>query len=71
MVNNQTGELLAMKELILHPGDHRAVKSVAEELQIFEGIQHKHLVRYYGVEIHRVISINKSKKTALTFKLLK
>ncbi|XP_066591714.1 mitogen-activated protein kinase kinase kinase 4 [Prorops nasuta] len=52
-VNNQTGELLAMKEVQLQPGDHRAIRRVAEELQIFEGIQHKHLVRYYGLEIHR------------------
>lgn len=54
VVNNQTGELLAMKEVQLQPGDHRAIRRVAEELQIFEGIQHRHLVRYYGLEIHRV-----------------
>lgn len=54
VVNNQTGELLAMKEIQLQPGDYRAIQRVAEELQIFEGIQHKNLVRYYGVEIHRV-----------------
>lgn len=54
VVNNQTGELLAMKEVQLQPGDHRAIRRVAEELQIFEGIQHQYLVRYYGLEIHRV-----------------
>lgn len=54
IVNNQTGELLAMKEVQLQPGDNRAIRRVAEELQIFEGIQQKHLVRYYGLEIHRV-----------------
>ncbi|XP_011882090.1 PREDICTED: mitogen-activated protein kinase kinase kinase 4 isoform X2 [Vollenhovia emeryi] len=53
VVNNQTGELLAMKEVQLQPGDHRAIRRVAEELQIFEGIQHQYLVRYYGLEIHR------------------
>ncbi|KOC71052.1 Mitogen-activated protein kinase kinase kinase 4, partial [Habropoda laboriosa] len=53
IVNNQTGELLAMKEVQIQPGDHRAIRRVAEELQIFEGIQHEHLVRYYGLEIHR------------------
>ncbi|XP_050476898.1 mitogen-activated protein kinase kinase kinase 4 [Bombus huntii] len=53
IVNNQTGELLAMKEVQFQPGDHRAIRRVAEELQIFEGIQYKHLVRYYGLEIHR------------------
>ncbi|CRK88476.1 CLUMA_CG002214, isoform A [Clunio marinus] len=29
------------------------IKKVAEELKIFEGIHHRHLVKYYGVEIHR------------------
>ncbi|KAE8752458.1 hypothetical protein FOCC_FOCC000930 [Frankliniella occidentalis] len=52
-VNNQTGELMAMKEVQLQPNDHRTIKKIAQELAIFEGIQHKHLVRYYGVEIHR------------------
>ncbi|XP_026827017.1 mitogen-activated protein kinase kinase kinase 4 isoform X1 [Ooceraea biroi] len=53
VVNNQTGELLAMKEVQLKPGDHAAIRNTAEELQIFEGIQHPHLVRYYGLEIRR------------------
>lgn len=53
-VNNSTGELMAMKEILITPGETRAIRRVAEELKIFEGIQHKHLVRYYGVEIHRV-----------------
>lgn len=43
-----------MKEVQFQPGDHRAIRRVAEELEIFEGIQYKHLVRYYGLEIHRV-----------------
>ena len=46
-----------MKEVQLQPGDHRAIRRVAEELQIFEGIQYKHLIRYYGLEIHRVSCI--------------
>lgn len=54
VVNNQTGELLAMKEVQLKPGDHGAIRNAAEELQIFEGIKHPHLVRYYGLEIRRV-----------------
>lgn len=52
-VNNSTGELMAMKEIPIQPGETRAIKNVAEELKIFEGISHKHLVKYYGVEIHR------------------
>lgn len=52
-VNNSTGELMAMKEITIQPGENRAIQKVAEELKIFEGITHKHLVKYYGVEIHR------------------
>nr|CAH0104726.1 unnamed protein product [Daphnia galeata] len=52
-VNNKTGELMAMKEIALQPNDHRTIRSVADELHIFEGIHHPHLVRYYGLEIHR------------------
>lgn len=53
-VNNETGELMAMKEIQLQPFDHKAIRNVAVELRIFEGINHENLVRYYGVEIHRV-----------------
>ncbi|XP_050436636.1 mitogen-activated protein kinase kinase kinase 4 isoform X2 [Adelges cooleyi] len=52
-VNNETGELMAMKEIQLQPFDHKAIRNVAVELKIFEGIVHENLVRYYGVEIHR------------------
>lgn len=52
-VNNSTGELIAMKEIHLQPNDHRAVKETIDEIKTFEGIKHKNLVRYYGVEIHR------------------
>ncbi|XP_044726764.1 mitogen-activated protein kinase kinase kinase 4 isoform X2 [Chrysoperla carnea] len=52
-VNNETGELLAMKEITLQPNDHKMIKRVAEEIKTFEGIKHEHLVRYFGVEIHR------------------
>lgn len=53
-VNNSNGELMAMKEITIQPNETRAIKKVAEELKIFEGISHKFLVKYYGVEIHRV-----------------
>ena len=52
-VNNSTGELIAMKEIHLQPNDHRAVKETIDEIRTFEGIKHKNIVRYYGVEIHR------------------
>lgn len=45
---------MAMKEIQLQPNDHRTIRRVAEELKTFEGIHHQALVRYYGVEIHRV-----------------
>jgi mitogen-activated protein kinase kinase kinase 4 len=53
-VNNSNGELMAMKEIPIQAGETGTIRRVAEELKIFEGIHHKHLVRYYGVEIHRV-----------------
>uniref|UniRef100_A0AAG5CX85 Mitogen-activated protein kinase kinase kinase 4 n=1 Tax=Anopheles atroparvus TaxID=41427 RepID=A0AAG5CX85_ANOAO len=52
-VNNSTGELMAMKEIAIQPGETAAIRKVAEELKIFEGINHRHLVKYYGVEVHR------------------
>ncbi|KAH8353846.1 hypothetical protein KR084_008487 [Drosophila pseudotakahashii] len=52
-VNNNTGELMAMKEIAIQPGETRALKNVAEELKILEGIKHNNLVRYYGIEVHR------------------
>ncbi|KAI5740029.1 hypothetical protein M8J77_026399 [Diaphorina citri] len=53
-VNNETGELVAMKEIQLHKqNDARFVKDMLVELRILEGINQKNLVKYYGVEIHR------------------
>lgn len=45
---------MAMKEIAIQPGETKAIRNVAEELQIFEGISHKQLVKLYGVEVHRV-----------------
>lgn len=42
-----------MKEIAIQPGETAAIRKVAEELKIFEGINHRHLVKYYGVEVHR------------------
>lgn len=64
-VNNNTGDMMAVKEIPLQHNDNVTVKRVAEELKILEGIVHDNLVRYYGVEIHKVcmtvIFANKSK----------
>jgi mitogen-activated protein kinase kinase kinase 4 len=53
-VNNSTGELMAMKEIPIQAGETETIENVAKELKIFEGISHRHLVKYYGVEVHRV-----------------
>ena len=52
-INNETGDIMAMKEIPLQHNDHKTLKSVAEELRIFESIHHPHLVKHFGVEIHR------------------
>ena len=50
-INNETGDIMAMKELPLQPNDHKTLRNVAEELRIFESIRHKHLINHYGVEV--------------------
>ncbi|XP_053605518.1 mitogen-activated protein kinase kinase kinase 4 isoform X2 [Plodia interpunctella] len=53
VVNTESGQLLAMKELSVGAGDRRALQRAANELRVLEGIVHPHLVRYYGCELHR------------------
>lgn len=53
-VNINTGDMMAVKEITLHHNDSTTVKRAAEEMKILEGIVHDNLVRYYGVEIHKV-----------------
>jgi mitogen-activated protein kinase kinase kinase 4 len=53
-VNNKTGEMMAVKELPLQHNDTHTIKRVGEEMKILEGIVHRNLVRYYGVEVHKV-----------------
>ncbi|XP_061167485.1 mitogen-activated protein kinase kinase kinase 4-like [Saccostrea echinata] len=52
-VNMDNGELMAMKEMKFQANDHQALKELADEIILFEGIQHPNLVKYYGVEVHR------------------
>ncbi|XP_021362862.1 mitogen-activated protein kinase kinase kinase 4-like isoform X2 [Mizuhopecten yessoensis] len=52
-VNMDTGELMAMKEMKFQINDHQALKEIADEITLFEGILHPNLVKYYGVEVHR------------------
>lgn len=54
VVNTESGQLLAMKELSVGAGDRRALQRAANELRVLEGVLHPHLVRYYGCELHRV-----------------
>ncbi|XP_059054554.1 uncharacterized protein LOC131848650 [Achroia grisella] len=53
VVNTESGQLLAMKELSIGAGDRRAIQRAANELRVLEGVVHPHLVRYYGCELHR------------------
>jgi mitogen-activated protein kinase kinase kinase 4 len=56
-VNLKTGELMAMKVISFQPNDHKTIKEIADEIRTFEGIHDESLVRYYGVEVHRVSRI--------------
>ena len=58
-INNETGDIMAMKELPLQPNDHKTLRNVAEELRIFESIRHKHLINHYGVEVGRLRTSSK------------
>ncbi|CAL1534129.1 unnamed protein product [Lymnaea stagnalis] len=52
-VNINTGELMAMKEMKFQPNDQQSLKESCDEIKNFEGINHKNLVKYYGVEVHK------------------
>lgn len=62
VVNTESGQLLAMKELSVGAGDRRALQRAANELRVLEGVLHPHLVRYYGCELHRVRTTCRSYK---------
>jgi hypothetical protein len=53
VMNLQSGGLLAMKQLKIDR-NHRAMKALIDEVENLERLQHPNLVRYYGVEVHRV-----------------
>ena len=36
------------------PNDLQQLREMCDEIKIFEGIQHPNLVKYYGVEVHKV-----------------
>lgn len=51
-VNNNTGEMMAVKEIPVQHNDSATRKRLTEEVKILEGINHENLVRYYGVEVY-------------------
>ncbi|XP_076250455.1 mitogen-activated protein kinase kinase kinase 4 isoform X2 [Rhynchophorus ferrugineus] len=51
-VNNNTGEMMAVKEISVQHNDNLAIKRVSEEMKILEGICHENLVKYYGIEVY-------------------
>ncbi|XP_030753033.1 mitogen-activated protein kinase kinase kinase 4 [Sitophilus oryzae] len=51
-VNNNTGEMMAVKEISIQHNDKLTIKRVSEEMKILEGISHENLVKYYGIEIY-------------------
>ena len=47
-------------QIRFQPNDHKTIKETADELKIFEGLKHPNLVRYFGVELHRVRTLSSS-----------
>lgn len=41
-------------QIKFQPNDHGEIRDLADEIKNFEGIRHESLVKYYGVELHRV-----------------
>ncbi|KAK5649503.1 hypothetical protein RI129_000532 [Pyrocoelia pectoralis] len=52
-VNNNTGEMMAVKEIAIQRNDKHIIRQVAEEIKILEGISHTNLVKYFGLEVHK------------------
>ncbi|OAF69269.1 hypothetical protein A3Q56_02933 [Intoshia linei] len=52
VVNFDSGDLLAMKEIKYQPIDYCIAKDIADELKLFEGISHPNLVKYHGISVY-------------------
>ncbi|KAK9730503.1 MEKK4 N-terminal [Popillia japonica] len=52
-VNNNTGEMMAVKEIAIQPNDAHTIRKVSEELKILEGVNHLNIVKYYGIEVQK------------------
>lgn len=46
--------MMAVKEIALQHNDSNTIKRVSDEMKILEGISHRNLVKYYGVEVYTV-----------------
>lgn len=53
-VNNNTGEMMAVKEIAIQPNDAHTIRNVCAELKIMEGLNHKNIIKYYGLEVQKV-----------------
>lgn len=52
----ETVNLIFLLQIKFQPNDHGEIRDLADEIKNFEGIRHESLVKYYGVELHRVSS---------------
>lgn len=50
----ETVNLIFLLQIKFQPNDHGEIRDLADEIKNFEGIRHESLVKYYGVELHRV-----------------
>lgn len=58
-------------QIKFQPNDHGEIRELADEIKNFEGIRHESLVKYYGVELHRVriLSLSFESQESSAFKL--
>ncbi|XP_053378699.1 uncharacterized protein LOC123526889 [Mercenaria mercenaria] len=55
VVNVRRGELMTMKEMIFALSDEQYhINDIIDAVKILEGVNHPNLVKYYGVEVHKV-----------------
>ncbi|XP_065056880.1 mitogen-activated protein kinase kinase kinase 4-like [Rhopilema esculentum] len=52
-VNQDTGKLIAMKQIQFNPHDYSSIQDIADEITNIQSLQHESLVEYYGVEVHK------------------
>ncbi len=54
ILNLDTGEPMAMKEIPFKSNDVKTIKDIADEINNLQGISHENLVKFFGAELHRV-----------------